>query len=468
MPLDASISFFGAAEQVTGSCHLVQWQDKQVLLDCGMVQGGDQVTELNKCRFPFRPKDIDAVILSHAHIDHSGMLTLLIARGFQGPIFCSDGTARLLPILLKDAYQLYVKDLEWQNKQRARQGKPAIEPCMSLKDVLEVEKRLTPYPYEQTVDVLPGLALKLHDAGHILGSAIVEVWLKGHQAMRHVVFSGDLGNPATVLMRDPTYIDTADVVLMESTYGDRDHQGLDNTVDEFAAALDAAHKAGGNVFIPAFALGRSQEILYYLGLLYHQGRLKQKMVVLDSPMAIEITKIYNEMIDEFDRKDTRIFSKYGAKDLQSFLPILHLTKDVEESQALNRIQSGAIIIAGSGMCNGGRILHHFKHNLWKNINHVVFVGFQAKGTLGRRLIDGETRVKVLGQPLVVRAAIHTIGGFSAHAGQSQLIEWVSHIQGQPTVYLVHGEVPALEALQAKLQQQGMDVHIARHGQRMAL
>lgn len=468
MSIEASVTFYGAAEQVTGSCHLVRWGNQQILLDCGMVQGGDQVRDLNQCRFPFRPKDIDAVVLSHAHIDHSGMLTLLIARGFSGPIFCSTGTARLLPVLLKDAYQLYIKDLEWQNKQRARQGKTLIEPCMSLKDVLEVEKRLRPQDYQQQIDVMPGLTLQLHDAGHILGSAIVELWLKGNKGMRHLVFSGDLGNPATVLMRDPSLLETADVVLMESTYGDRDHQCLTNTLEEFANALDAAHKAGGNVFIPAFALGRSQEILYYLGLLHHQGRLKQKMVVLDSPMAIEITKIYNELINEFDHKDTAVFARYGATDLQSFLPGLFLCKDVEESMALNRIQQGAIIIAGSGMCNGGRILHHLKHNLWKNVNHLIFVGFQAKGTLGRRLVDGEKRVKVLGQPLVVRAAIHTIGGFSAHAGQSQLIAWASHFKGKPPFYLVHGEPAALQALQQKLADADIHAQIAGHGQTVAL
>lgn len=468
MPLDATVTFYGAAGQVTGSCHLLQWADKKVLLDCGMVQGGDQVNDLNKCRFPFRPKEIDAVVLSHAHIDHSGLLTLLIARGFAGPIFCTYGTAKLLPVLLKDAYHLYVKDLEWQNRQRARQGKPQLDPCMSLKDVLEVEKRLRPQEYLQSKDLIPGLTAKLHDAGHILGSAIVELWLKGSKSMRHLVFSGDLGNPATVLMRDPALLDSADVVLMESTYGDRDHQCLDNTLEEFATALDEAYKSGGNVFIPAFALGRSQEILYYLGLLYHQGRLKQKMVVLDSPMAIEITKIYNELIDAFDQKDTAVFAKFGATDLQSFLPSLYLCKDVEESMALNRIQQGAIIIAGSGMCNGGRILHHLKHNLWKNVNHLIFVGFQAKGTLGRRLVDGEKRVKVLGQPMVVRAAIHTIGGFSAHAGQSQLLQWAQHIQGQPKFYLVHGEPVALQALAEKLGACGIDASIAQQGQTVTL
>lgn len=468
MPLNATLTFYGAAGQVTGSCYLLHWHNQKVLLDCGMVQGGDQVTDLSKFRFAFRPKDIDAVVLSHAHIDHSGLLTLLVAHGFRGKIFCTDGTAELLPVLLKDACYLYLKDLEWQNRQRSRLGKAEQDPVMTLKDVEGVIRSLQPIPYLQHVDVLPGLELQFLDAGHILGSAIVELWIKGPQAMRHLVFSGDLGNPATVLMHDPSRVKQADVVLMESTYGDRDHQPLTNTLEEFAAALEAADKAGGNVFIPAFALGRSQEILYYLGILYHQGRLKQKMVVLDSPMAIEITKIYNKLIDEFDHKDTKVFARYGAKDLQSFLPILHVTEKVEQSMALNRITKGAIIIAGSGMCNGGRITHHLKHNLWKNANHLIFVGFQAKGTLGRRLVDGETRVKIMGQPIVVKAAIHTIGGFSAHAGQSQLLEWATQIGDKPQFYLVHGEPQAQLALQEKLRDAGVQVEIAAMGQQIEL
>lgn len=468
MPLNAKLTFYGAAGQVTGSCYLLDWNNQKVLLDCGMVQGGDQVTDLSKFRFSFRPKDIDAVVLSHAHIDHSGLLTLLVAHGFRGKIFCTEGTAQLLPILLKDACYLYLKDLEWQNRQRARLGKPEQQPVMSLKDVEHVVQQLQAIPYAKSCAALPGLELQFLDAGHILGSAIVELWIKGAQGMRKLVFSGDLGNPATVLMHDPTLVHQADVVLMESTYGDRDHQPLTNTLEEFAQALEAADKAGGNVFIPAFALGRSQEILYYLGVLYHQGRLKQKMVVLDSPMAIEITKVYNRLIDEFDRHDTKIFARYGAHDLQSFLPILHLTEKVEQSMALNRITQGAIIIAGSGMCNGGRISHHLKHNLWKNANHIIFVGFQAKGTLGRRLVDGEKRVKVLGQPIVVKATIHTIGGFSAHAGQSQLIEWATAFQGQPHFYLVHGEPEAQSVLQHALQQRGLHVDIAEAKQSVQL
>jgi metallo-beta-lactamase family protein len=468
MPLNATLTFYGAAGQVTGSCYLLNWNHQKVLLDCGMVQGGDQVTDLSKFRFAFRPKDIDAVVLSHAHIDHSGLLTLLVAHGFRGHIYCTEGTAELLPVLLKDACFLYLKDLEWQNRQRARLGKSEQDPVMTLKDVDMVIRSLKPQPYLQHIDVLSGLELQFLDAGHILGSAIVELWVKGQQGMRHLVFSGDLGNPATVLMRDPSNVKQADVVLMESTYGDRDHQPLSNTLEEFSAALDAADKAGGNVFIPAFALGRSQEILYYLGILYHQGRLKQQMVVLDSPMAIEITKIYNKLIDECDRKDTKVFARYGAHDLQSFLPILHLSEKVEQSMALNRITKGAIIIAGSGMCNGGRISHHLKHNLWKNANHIIFVGFQAKGTLGRRLVDGETRVKVLGQPIVVKATIHTIGGFSAHAGQSQLLDWAKHIGSKPQFYLVHGEPQAQLVLQQKLQEANIDVDIASLGQTVDL
>ncbi|WP_337879595.1 MBL fold metallo-hydrolase [Rheinheimera sp.] len=468
MPLDASLTFYGAAEQVTGSCYLLRIGARRVLLDCGMSQGADQIREWHKFSFPFRPKDIDAVILSHAHIDHSGLLPLLVARGFRGKICCTEGTALLLGVLLKDSVQLYLKDLEWQNRQRARQGKSLLDPVMAVRDVVQVLEQTQPVGYRQKHSVTEDIELEFLDAGHILGSAIVQLQLKNGKASRRLVFSGDLGNPATVLMPDPSKVAMADIVLMESTYGDRNHQPLNRTLDEFAEALDNAYAAGGNVFIPAFALGRSQEILYYLGLLYQQKRLKQKMVVLDSPMAIEITKIYSRLMDEFDPKDTRLLERYGARDLQSFLPVLRLSATAEESAALNRVSSGAIVIAGSGMCNGGRIVHHLKHNLWKAANHIIFVGFQAQGTLGRQLVDGEKRVRLFGQQIAVKAQIHTIGGFSAHAGQSQLLSWASAIGGQPQFYLVHGEPKAQQALQQRMLEQGLQCQIAQKGQSIPL
>lgn len=468
MPLDASLTFLGAAEQVTGSCYLLKLQDKNILLDCGMTQGENQITEWNKFRFAFRPKDIDMVILSHAHIDHSGLLPLLVAKGFQGKIYCTQGTALLLEVLLKDSVHLYLKDLEWQNKHLARQGKRLLTAVMAMPDVEQVLNYCQPLLYKQLTSVCEGLALEFLDAGHILGSAIVQLTLTQGKAKRLLVFSGDLGNPATVLMPDPSPVKSADLVLMESTYGDRNHQPLQNTLEELATALEQAYAAGGNVFIPAFALGRSQEILYYLGLLFHQGRLKQQMVVLDSPMAIEITKIYSQLMAGFDRKDTKVLQGYGAKDLQSFLPILRLAPSMEDSMALNRVSSGAIIIAGSGMCNGGRIVHHLKHNLWKSSNHVIFVGFQANGTLGRRLVDGEKRVKLFGQNIAVKAAIHTIGGFSAHAGQDELVGWARMIGGQPQFYLVHGEPKAQQALQSRMVEYGLHCQIAEKGQQLSL
>ena len=291
MPVNASLTFIGAARQVTGSCYLLKMNQQQFLLDCGMVQGADQVREWHKFRFPFKPKDIDAVILSHAHIDHSGLLPLLVAKGFGGNIYCTPGTAELLPVLLKDSVNLYLKDLEWQNRKAARAGKKIYEPVMSLQDAERVSDLVQVLGYNKRAFPLQGVELEFADAGHILGSAIVQLWLKGKQAMKKLVFSGDLGNPATVLLPAPTEIDQADIVLMESTYGNRNHQPLDNTIEEFATALEQAYNDGGNVFIPAFALGRSQEILYYLALLHRQGRLKQRLVFLDSPMAISITKI---------------------------------------------------------------------------------------------------------------------------------------------------------------------------------
>jgi metallo-beta-lactamase family protein len=457
----ANLTFLGAAGQVTGSCYLIEHNQHKILLDCGMTQGADQVREWHKFHFAFKPKDIDVVILSHAHIDHSGLLPLLVSRGFKGKIICTPGTAKLLPVLLKDSVGLYLKDLEWQNKKAARGGKKQHDPVMSVADAERVSELVQPLAYSKSLVPLPGIELEFADAGHILGSAIVQLWLKGNQAMRKLVFSGDLGNPATVLMYNPTEIGQADVVLLESTYGDRNHQNLDNTVEEFASALEQAYDDGGNVFIPAFALGRSQEVLYYLALLHHQGRLKQRAIFLDSPMAISITNIYNDFLHLLDKAD---LAKIGTeRSLQQLLPMLKLTPKVEDSMAINRVTNGAIIIAGSGMCNGGRIVHHFKHNLWKNTNHIIFVGFQASGTLGRRLVDGEKRVKMFGQNIVVKAQMHTIGGFSAHAGQSELLDWAKAIGGQPQFYLVHGEPEAQQILQEKLQQQGIAALIPAKG-----
>src|SRR5690606_31020045 len=281
--------------------------------------------------------------------------------------------------------------------------------------------------------------------------------------MRKLVFSGDLGNPATVLMHDPTDIGQADIVLMESTYGNRNHQNIDNSLEELAQALAQANKDGGNVFIPAFALGRSQEILYYLALLHHHDRLKQRMVFLDSPMAISITNIYNDYLHSLDQKDLAAIGFKKGMQLQDLLPMLRLTEKVEDSMAINRVSGGAIIIAGSGMCNGGRIVHHFKQSLWKNSVRLIFVGFQAYGTLGRRLVDGERRVKLFGQEIVVKAKVHTIGGFSAHAGQSELLDWAQAIGGQPQFYLVHGELEAQQALQQELSELGIKAQIPAKG-----
>lgn len=456
MSLNATLKFLGAAERVTGSCYHIRLGKRNILLDCGMTQGESQIHDWQRFRFKFRPENIDVVILSHVHIDHSGLLPLLVAKGFNGKIICTKATKTLLPILLKDSVFLYQKDLEWQNKRLARGGKPTLKPVMSAQDVERVVELSEGYAYEQRVNPFPELELVFSDAGHVLGSAIVQLWLKRGQAMRHVVFSGDLGNPDTVLMRDPTPIKQADVVLMEGTYGDRNHKTVEDTLHELTLALDDAHASGGNVFIPAFALGRTQEILYYLGVLYHTGRLKQRRVFLDSPMASAITEVYNKSFMSLNKDDTRIMTEHHAENLAEFLPILRVTETVEESMAINRIAQGAIIIAGSGMCNGGRIVHHLKNNLWKSQNHIVFVGFQARGTLGRRLVDGEKNIRLFGQQMVVNAQIHTLGGFSAHAGQRELLAWARQIAGQPIFYLIHGERHALEALQTALAD--IDIH----------
>ena len=466
----ALLSFLGAIRQVTGSCYLLETHEgKRVLLDCVMHQGRREEEDNNRRTFAFHPKDIDAVVISHAHIDHSGLLPRLTREGYRGPIFATEATCALLELMLHDAAHLQEKDAEWENKWRARRGKKPITPLYTGEDADQVLRQCRPLGYQQSEDVVPGVRLTLHDAGHILGSAIVQLDVQDFGSTRRLVFSGDLGNDRTPLMRSPAIVEHADVLLMESTYGDRDHRCSDDTLEEFLSVLQQAHKEGGNVLIPAFAIGRTQDLIYHLGRFYHEGRLPQQTVFLDSPMAIRANAIYSRYLEQLDPVELERLRGLGIHKVGDLLPILHSTSSAEESMAINRVTSGAIIIAGSGMCNGGRILHHFKHNLWRPECHVVFSGFQARGTLGRAIVDGADRVRLLHQQIIVKAKVHTLGGFSAHAGQSQLLDWASHFNPRPELHLVHGELEKMLALQGALRHRlGWEASIPEPGDRIAL
>lgn len=445
-----TITFHGAAQEVTGSCHLVESPAiGRVLLDCGMRQGGDALNRIQDEGFPFEPNSIDAVILSHVHLDHSGLLPTLVNLGFSGPIYCTQATKSLLRILLEDASGLYHRDLEHENLRRKRSGRPLLEEEYSEKDVAQVLKLCEGSPYRTPVKITPDATLCFQDAGHILGSAIVELELTEKGQTRRIVFSGDLGKSDSVLMNDPSVVEHADILLMEGTYGNRNHRSIDNTLEELEQILHETWERGGNVMIPSFAVGRAQEIIYHLGCLYHAGKLDNWQVFLDSPMAIEVTTVYDSWLKILDNEDVRCLDKFGKESLESFLPTLNLTNSSEESMAINKIKKGAIIIAGSGMCTGGRIRHHFKHRIWNERNTVLIIGFQAFGTLGRRLVDGEKSYRMFGDEFIVRARIETLGGFSAHAGQSELIEWATQFKDKPRLVLVHGEATALEALSLK-------------------
>lgn len=466
----ALLTFLGAIQQVTGSCYLLESREgSRVLLDCGMRQGRREEEQANEQPYPFDPASINAVVLSHAHLDHSGLLPRLVASGFRGPIFATHATSELIELMLLDSAHIQEHDAEWENKWRARLGKPEVKPLYNTVDTERALKRRQPLPYGQAHEVAPGISVTFHNAGHILGSAIVELEIHDHHLTRRLVFSGDLGNTCSPLMQDPTFLDRADVVLMESTYGDRDHRRSEETIDELAEILQQAHRDGGNVLIPSFAVGRTQDLLYYLGRFYHEGRLPQQAVFLDSPMAIRANQIYSRFHDQFDEHDRALIQQHGDGDLRKWLPPLRITASPEDSMAINRIKSGAIIIAGSGMCTGGRIVHHFKHNLWRSECHLVFPGFQAAGTLGRNIVDGAPTVRVLHQRIAVKAKIHTLGGFSAHAGQSQLIDWVSHFDHHPELYLVHGELEKMKVLQSELKRRlNWDANIPEPGEQIAI
>lgn len=457
------LEFYGAAGEVTGSCHILEVRGRRILLDCGLIQGGRKAEARNRDPFPFAAEDIDAVVLSHAHLDHSGRLPLLCRRGFGGPIHAQNASRDLGRVLLLDAASLAESDAFHETRRRRRKGLGAVKPLYTVSDAELCLRQFQGHRYDEWFDVSPGVKVRYQDAGHILGSAAVELDLEENKQRRRLVFSGDLGQYDTPILRDPAAIEQADVVLMESTYGGRRHRSREASVQELGEILAAAGR--GNVLIPCFAVGRSQEILYQLGTHYEEWGLSRWQIFLDSPMAIQASEVYWGYPHLYDEEAAALHRQNARMPL---LPNLSLSRTADESRAINRMERGAIVLAGSGMCTGGRILHHLKHNLWRTDCQVVIVGYQAHGTLGRRLVDGADYVKIMGETIKVAASIHTIGGLSAHGDEEDLLRWYSSIHGKPPAYLVHGEPERATALEQALEQHGIRTERPQPGDKLDL
>ncbi len=441
------LTFNGAAGEVTGSCHLIETDTVRFLVDCGMFQGGREADIKNR-QFPaFDIRDLDFVLLTHAHIDHSGMLPRLAALGFDGPIYCTMATAELLEVMLRDSAHIQEKEAEWearhQHDNRRNRHRPA-EPLYSIADVEKALKLVQRTEYGIEIRPHNDIVCCFRDAGHILGSAIIETWVEELGVRHKVVFSGDLGQPDRPILRSPACIENADVLLVESTYGNRLHKALPDTLDEFVHAIrHTLEKKHGNVIIPAFTVGRTQEILYLLIELTRQRRLHGLKVYVDSPLALAATEITMRHIELFNQAAQELMA--WGQDRRKEMPDIRFVQDVEESMSLNEIRSGAIILSASGMCEAGRIKHHLRWNLNRPECSVLITGFQAMGTLGRRLVDGARLVRIFGHEIPVRADIYTIGGLSAHADRDALLDWLRHFKKPPHhTFIVHGESSTAE------------------------
>ncbi len=444
------IEFYGATSGITGSCHILRLDNELILLDCGLIQGRRDIEALNREPFPFHPDEISAVVLSHAHIDHSGRLPLLIKQGYTGPIYAQNATADLCDIMLQDSAYLQERDAQYENKWRKRKNKPQIEPLYSVDDARTALKQFVGLRYREKKDILPGVSIRFQDAGHIMGSCNVEIWLTENGKQQKIVFSGDLGQYDSPILNDPSVIEEADHVIIESTYGNRTHRDQEHTIREIGEIISEARHERGNLLIPAFAVGRSQEILYFMGKHFDEWELDRWEVFLDSPMAIRASKVYWEYPHLYDEEATRLRRKVNEMPQ---LRNLHISSSVEDSMAINNIRSGAIIIAASGMCTGGRIMHHLKHNISRAGSHLMIVGYQAHGTLGRKLVDGDPEVKIHGDHYRVRAKIHTVGGLSAHGDVNDLTRWARNFKNRPFMHVVHGEEQAKQDFRDRLESQ---------------
>ncbi|MEK7749953.1 MAG: MBL fold metallo-hydrolase [Planctomycetota bacterium] len=432
-----NITCIGAARTVTGSCYYIQTKDANILVDCGAFQGTKDNEERNFKPFPFHSPKIQYLVLTHAHIDHSGLIPKLVKDGFQGKILTTTATVDLCGVMLLDSAHIHERDAEWENKRRLRAGKPPMKPLYTIQEAADSLAYFQGVVYNKIIDLGNGIRVRFQDAGHILGSSIIELWVKDDTHEKKLIFSGDLGQKNLPLIKDSTPIDEGDFVFIESTYGNRKHKGITETIDEFAQAVTESLKSGGNVIIPAFAVGRTQDILYILNQLSREGKLDHLQVFVDSPMAIQATRITLKHPECLD-KETQELMKTGQFPRGTLT--LKFTESVEDSMAINRIKSSAIIMSASGMCEAGRIRHHLKHNLWRSECSVIFVGFQAQGTLGRRIIEGVKKVKIFGEEIAVNARIYTIGGLSAHADRDELLDWLSKFKKKPQrIFVMHGE-----------------------------
>lgn len=436
------ISFLGAARTVTGSCFLLETSKRKILIDCGMYQGQSKEHALNNESFPFNPAQIDCVLLTHAHIDHSGRIPKLYIDGFKGDIITSKATAELCGVMLPDSGHIQEMEVEWLNKKRSRADKHAVKPLYTAQDAIDCLKLFKSIKYDQEIKIDDDVRVIFRDAGHILGSAILEIWVNEDGNETKLVFTGDLGNQRIPMLRDPSIITEADYLIMESTYGDRKHTNHGDKAEEFLDIVTETINNGGNVVIPSFAVGRTQEILYNIHKDHQKYKeklkiLKEVPVYVDSPLAVSATQIFENNSDCFDEEARKIIES-GDNPLD--FPELRFTKTAEESKALNDITDNVIIISASGMCEAGRIKHHLKHNLWRPECTVLFVGYQAQGTLGRKILEGAKKVKIFGEEISVNARIESIDGFSGHADQDGLLRWLGFFTKKPSkVFLVHGE-----------------------------
>ncbi len=449
------VKFCGASIGVTGSCHLISTENHKVLLDCGQFQGGKEMDKMNEEEFPFHPSEIECVILSHAHIDHCGRIPLLVKRGFKGPIYCTDATADLLDVMLKDSAYIHEKDAEWQTRKNLRTGKPPVDPLYTIQDSEAALRLVKPILYDQLVELNPDMKIVFNDAGHILGSAITELWITEGDKTSKLVFSGDLGVENRPILRDPVKIKKADFLIMETTYGNRLHPENSTSIDELIHITLKTIKRGGSVIIPSFAVGRTQELIYQFNMFYehhpeYADTLGKVYVYIDSPMATTATEVFKKNAQVFD-EETKAYIMSGDHPLD--FPNLKFTRNTADSQMLNEDKSPKIIISASGMCEAGRIRHHLKHNLWDSRNSIVFVGYQAEGTLGRMLVEGAKEVKLFGEPIMVGAEIYNLEGFSGHADQKGLLDWLGGFQKEPKhIFLVHGETQSKIDFAAKVKE----------------